>query len=214
MKEMLRTVFAVTLAVSLVTLPIPTAWAGTAPAADPAKTLANLQAAFNGESNAHARYLAFAEKATEEGYGAVASLFSAAASAEEVHAANHAEVIKEMGGAPRAEVGKPEVKSTRENLMAAIAGESYERDTMYPEFLAQARADRNRDALQTFNYAMSAEAQHADFYQGALDGLEGLAGSGSRTYYVCTVCGATVTGVDFAKCPACFSPKEKYAQIS
>ena len=60
-------------------------------------TLENLQAAFNGESNAHARYLAFADKADQEGYGEVGSLFRAAAKAEEVHAANHAVVIKKLG---------------------------------------------------------------------------------------------------------------------
>ena len=63
-------------------------------------TLDNLQAGFNGESNAHSRYLAFAEKADQEGYGEVASLFRAAAKAEEVHATNHAAVIKKMGGTP------------------------------------------------------------------------------------------------------------------
>ena len=61
------------------------------------KTLDNLQAGFNGESNAHARYLAFAEKADQEEYGEVASLFRAAAKAEEFHAANHAAVIKKSG---------------------------------------------------------------------------------------------------------------------
>jgi rubrerythrin len=30
------------------------------------------------------------------------------------------------------------VKSTRENLEAAVKGETYERDTMYPDFLKQA----------------------------------------------------------------------------
>src|ERR1019366_4174424 len=99
------------------------------------KTLDNLQAGFNGESNAHARYLAFAEKADQEGYGEVASLFRAAAKAEKVHSANHAVVIKEMGGTAQAKIETPVVKSTKENLEAAIKGESYERDTMYPEFL-------------------------------------------------------------------------------
>ena len=60
-------------------------------------TLQNMQTAFNGESNAHLRYLAFAEQADRESYGEVASLFRAAARAEEVHASNHAEVIKGMG---------------------------------------------------------------------------------------------------------------------
>ena len=33
-------------------------------------------------------------------------------------------------------------------------------------------------------------------------------------YYVCTICGMTVTKIDFEKCPACFSPKEKYVAIA
>ncbi|MHB8303849.1 MAG: rubrerythrin family protein [Acidobacteriaceae bacterium] len=97
-----------------------------------------MQAAFNGESNAHVRYLAFAKQADGEGYGEAASLFRAAARAEEVHASNHAAVIKEMGATPKATIESPEVKSTRENLEAAIKGETYERDIMYPAFLKQA----------------------------------------------------------------------------
>jgi len=66
------------------------------------RTVENLQTAFNGESNAHARYLAFAVKADQQGYGGVASLFRAAARAEEIHAANYlAEIQKLGGGCPR-----------------------------------------------------------------------------------------------------------------
>lgn len=182
-------------------------------ASTPTKTLNNLQTAFNGESNAHAKYLAFATKADEEGYGAVASLFRAAARAEEIHAANHAEVIKKMGGTPAAKVEKPDVKSTKENLEAAIKGESYERDVMYPDFLKQARAERNKDAIQTFNYAKTAEAEHAKLYTEAQSKLPGLKGAGV-TYYVCSVCGYTTMKLDFSKCPSCFSPKEKYEKVS
>src|SRR5512140_22677 len=95
-------------------------------------TLGNLQTAFNGESNARARYLAFAVQADQEGHGPVASLFRAAARAEQIHAANHAAVIKKLGAEPVANIETPVVKSTRENLAAAIEGEVYERDVMYP----------------------------------------------------------------------------------
>lgn len=176
-------------------------------------TLENLQAAFNGESNAHARYLAFAQQADKEGYGKAASLFRAAAKAEEIHARNHAEVIKKLGGTPEAKIETPQVKSTKENLAAAIKGESYERDVMYPTFLKVARADRNRDAIQTFNYAKTAEAEHAKLYAEALDNLPQMKGAGQE-YYVCTVCGYTTTKMDFAKCPSCFSPKHKYDKVS
>src|SRR3974390_2910976 len=88
-----------------------------------ATTLENMQAAYNGESNAHARYLAFAKQADSEGYGQVASLFRAAARAENIHATNHAAVIQVLGAVPQARVEDPIVKSTSENLEAAIKGE-------------------------------------------------------------------------------------------
>jgi len=194
------------LALALVALP------GRATAAT--TTLENLQAAFNGESNAHARYLAFAEKADQESYGEVASLFRAAAKAEEVHAANHAVVIKKLGGIPEAKIDTPVVSSTKENLEAAIKGESYERDTMYPEFLKLARSERNRDAVETFNYAKTAETEHAKLYSQALNDLPKLKGSKSKDYFVCTICGYTTVQVDFSKCPSCFSHKDKCEKVS
>ena len=85
-----------------------------------ANTLENLQAAFNGESNANAKYLAFAKRADEEGYKKAASLFRAAARAEAIHFANHAVVIKKLGGTPEADIKTPEVGSTVENLKAVV----------------------------------------------------------------------------------------------
>ncbi|MGA8043966.1 MAG: rubrerythrin family protein [Terracidiphilus sp.] len=177
-------------------------------------TLENMQAAYNGESNAHARYLAFAQKADSEGYGQVASLFRAAARAEEIHASNHAEVIKKLGATPEAKIDQPDVKSTQENLQAAIKGETYERDTMYPEFLSQAKKDRNRDAIKSLNYAKTAEAEHAKLYSAALAKLDSLKGSQSTNYFVCPNCGYTTAELTFAKCPSCFTPKEKFEKVA
>ena len=196
----------VAVALTLVALPARTSAATT--------TLENLQAAFNGESNAHARYLAFADKANQEGYGEIGSLFRAAAKAEEVHAANHAVVIKKLGGTPEAKIETPVVGSTKENLEAAIKGETYERDTMYPGFLKQARTEGNRDAVQTLNYAKTAEAEHAKLFSKALNDLPKLKGSKSKDYFVCTVCGYTTAQIDFSKCPSCFTHKDKYDKVS
>jgi rubrerythrin len=176
-------------------------------------TLVNLQTAFNGESNAHARYLAFAKKADEEGYLGVASLFRAAAHAEGVHMERLSEVIKGMGGAPLADVKTPEVKTTKENLEAALKGESYERDTMYPEFIQQARTERNLDALRVFNFAKSAEAEHAKFYHAALVDMNSWKGA-KRDFYVCNNCGFTVETITFEKCPVCFHPKSEYVKVN
>src|ERR1035438_9922283 len=67
-------------------------------AAENETTIQNLLAAFEGESNAHAKYIAFAVKADQDGILGAASLFRAAGRAEQIHAANHARVIKQLGG--------------------------------------------------------------------------------------------------------------------
>jgi rubrerythrin len=181
-------------------------------AAAPGKTLDNLQAAYNGESNASAKYAAYAEKADKEGYPGVASLFRAASKAESIHAAEHASVIKGMGGVPKADVKVPEAKSTKENLEDAIKGETYERDVMYPEFIAAAKKEGNREAVKAFNYAKTAEAEHARMYSEDLKSLESLKGK-TQTYWVCMICGYTVPKIDFDKCPSCFNPKDKYVEV-
>lgn len=199
---------------ALLGLPAIATWTA---AADPAvaptpTTLDDLQAAFEGESNAHAKYLLFAVRADEDGYGGVASLFRAAARAEEVHAQNHGRVIRALGAEPVAVIHEPEVGATAENLAAAIAGESYERDTMYPEFLARAKAGKQKDALRSFNFARTAEAEHAKLYAAALADLDGW--RTARDFFVCSTCGYTTTKLDFAKCVSCFDPKEKYELVS
>lgn len=194
-----------TIAMCTVVLACPSVFAG---------TLENLQTAYNGESNAHVRYLAFAKQADAEGYGAVASLFRAAARAEKVHAMNHAAVIEELGAAPKADVHTPSVKSTRENLEEAIKGESYERDTMYPDFLKQARNDRNTRAIRTLNLAKSAEAEHAKLYAAALSDLEKLKGSKAVAHYVCPVCGFTAREMNYKECPSCFTSKSDFEKVA
>lgn len=176
-------------------------------------TLENLQAAYDGESNAHAKYLAYAEQAKAEGYHKVAVLFTAAARAEGIHAANHAEVIRQMGGEPQADVKEAAVGSTRENLQDALKGESYERDKMYPGFLAKARRDGNGDAIKTLNLARNAEIEHAKLYQEALNNLEGWKAAGA-TFYVCPVCGWTASTLPAEKCPSSFTPKSRFLTIS
>jgi rubrerythrin len=176
-------------------------------------TLEDLQTAFNGESNAHARYLAFAEQADKEGYFQIASLFRAAGRAEGIHAKNHADEIKTLGGTPQAKIETPLVKNTKENLEVAIKGETYERDVMYPEFYKQARNAGIAGAVQTINYAKAAEAEHAKLFTTALNNMATMRAKGV-TYYVCTICGYTTTNLDFAKCHTCFSPKDKYVAVT
>src|SRR5208337_2660158 len=115
-------------------------------AVENSKTIENLLAAYEGESNAHAKYTAFAVKADADGLRGAASLFRACARAEQIHAANHARIIKQLGGEAKCVIHAAEVKSTLENLKTALAGEQYEVDTMYPGFIEEAMARKNTAA--------------------------------------------------------------------
>jgi rubrerythrin len=161
------------------------------------KTEKNLSEAFAGESQANRKYLAFAKKAEEEGYKQVARLFRAAAEAETVHALNH---LRELGG----------IKSTKENLEAAISGESYEFQKMYPQMIEDARAEGNEGALKSFNFANEVEKIHAELYRKA---LENLGKNPDINYYVCQVCGNTVEGEAPDECPICGAKKQAFKRI-
>ena len=161
------------------------------------KTDENLKAAFAGESQANRLYLAFAKKAEEEGLTQTAKLFKAAAEAETVHALNHIRITGQ-------------VKSTLENLGTAVTGETYEFKKMYPEFIAEAKKEGNKQAAYSFDLANKVEQIHAGLYQKAIDALKNKKELAKVDYYVCSVCGNTVEGSAPEKCPICGSPKEKF----
>jgi len=161
------------------------------------KTLKNLMEAFAGESQANRKYLAFARKAEEDGYPGVAKLFKAAAEAETVHALNH---LKAAGG----------IKNTKENLEAAISGETYEFESMYPPMIKDAEAENAIQAKRSFSYAFEVEKVHAELFKRALESLDKKL---NADYYVCQVCGHTVEGEPPEKCPVCGSLKKMYKKI-
>ena len=161
------------------------------------KTGENLKAAFAGESQANRLYLAFVKKAEEEGFTQIAKLFKAAAEAETVHALNHIRITGQ-------------VKSTLENLGTAVTGETYEFKKMYPEFIAEAKKEGNKQAAYSFDLANKVEQIHAGLYQKAIDALKNKKELAKVDYYVCSVCGNTVEGSAPDRCPICGSPKEKF----
>jgi rubrerythrin len=175
-------------------------------------TLENLMAAFNGESNANARYLAFAEKADAEGYAKAAVLFRAAARAEQVHFERHAAVIKGLGGEATATIETPVVNSTAENLKAAMDGEIYENTVMYPAFLAKAEEDGNIEAIDAFEDAQAAEGVHAALYTAALADLNNW--KTASNFMVCPKCGNVVETLPGPNCNICGEDTTKFITVS
>lgn len=179
------------------------------------KTAENLKAGIKGETTASAKYTAFAQKAREEGKANIAKLFDAASKSESIHAANHRKVLDEMKGTIEDFTPKYEVKSTAENLQAAIEGETYEVQTMYPGFLADAKAERGQKAQRSFTWANNTEKKHAKFYSTALKALQNSdEKSLSPQYAVCPVCGNTYeAGKVDPKCAFCLTGKDKFVMI-
>lgn len=161
------------------------------------ETEKNLWAAFAGESQANRKYLAFAKKADEDGFKGVAKLFRAAAAAETVHAHNHLEVV---GG----------IKSTLENLKEAYGGEHYEFSTMYPEFLAKSKEEKETGATRSFHWANEVEKVHGGLYEEAIKALEGGGTLPEKDYYICEKCGFTIGDAAPDKCPVCGAKKESF----
>ena len=160
-------------------------------------TQANLEAAFAGESQAHMKYLAFAAKAEKEGFSNVSRLFKAVAYAEQVHATNHFKVLDGLG-------------QTAENLAAALGGETYEIEEMYPAFLAVAELQGEKGAIRSNKWAMEAEKVHAEMYGAAKEAVKGGSDAGVGQVYVCSVCGWTGEGEPPDECPLCKAKKEKF----
>jgi rubrerythrin len=73
---------------------------------------------------------------------------------------------------------------------------------MYPDFLKEAEAEGNKEAIKTFTFAMKAEAVHARLYQEALENLDQ---SEEVFYYLCPLCGNIEKAVP-DKCPICGVP--------
>ncbi|GBE58323.1 rubrerythrin [bacterium BMS3Abin01] len=123
------------------------------------KTEENLKTAFAGESQANRRYLAFAQAARAAGLEDVAAVFEAAAADETLHAHSH---LAYLGM----------VRDSTANLGAALEGETYEKEDMYPGFQRDAEEEGFAQIAQYLRSVAGDETRHAGNYKDALDNLK------------------------------------------
>lgn len=163
-------------------------------------TLKNLLDAFAGESQAHMKYMLFAELAEREKLPNVARLFRAASYSEERHATNH---LRALG------VGK-----TLANLEAALAGETFEIDSMYPEYIEAAIQEEEKRARGSMEDAMAAEKVHAALYGRAKQSVAAGQDTTLPKLWVCSVCGYTMEGDEAPdNCPICNALKKLFREF-
>ena len=160
-------------------------------------TKAILEEAFAGESQAHTKYLAFSAQAEREGFNNVARLFKAVSYAEQVHATTHLRVLRQLG-------------KTADNLEAAIGGETYEIEEMYPAFQAVALMQQEKGAIKANSWALEAEKVHAQMYTAARHAVVSGKDAELGQVYVCEVCGWTGEGEPPDECPLCKAKKDRF----
>ncbi len=162
-------------------------------------TTDNLKEAFAGESQANQKYKAFAKKAEKEGFGNIAKLFRTTAEAERIHAEGHLKALDMIA-------------STADNLQAAIDGETFEYEEMYPPMLELARADGHR-AKTMFKFAVDAEEVHAIIYKKALEAVKNGVDMDVSDFHLCPICGYIEVGSTPAKCPVCGALGKVFVQV-
>lgn len=160
-------------------------------------TKANLEAAFAGESQAHMKYLIFADQAEKDGFPNVARLFRATAYAEQVHATSHFKVLKKLS-------------DTSANLQTGIDGETFEVEEMYPAYHAVAELQEEAGAERSTRWAQEAEKEHAILYTDAKAAVDNAGDIKEEQVYVCSACGWTGVGEPPDNCPICNAKKERF----
>ena len=161
----------------------------------------NLRSAFAGESQAHMRYLIFAEKAGKENKPNLSRLFKAVSYAEQVHAANHFRALGDLNDSSK-------------NLQVAIDGETYEVEDMYPAYKAVAELQGEKSAVRSTNFALEAEKIHAVLYKKSKEAVDQKGGDIElKDVYICDLCGYTVEGEAPDVCPICGAKKNAFKKF-
>ncbi len=166
-------------------------------------TWVNLMKAVAGESIARNKYEFYAKVAQKEGYRDIAAHFQRAANNEKTHAKLQFKLYN-------LQKDGEELHDTISNLKNAIAGESFENLTMYPEFAEIAVQEGNMEAEKLFKAIGAVEVEHEKMYQELLDRL--TAGhefeSEEEIAWICEECGHVHYGKKALKmCPVCHHPE-------
>jgi len=180
------------------------------------ETLINLGKAFVGESQARNRYSFYAKIARNEGFEQIAELFLLTSENEKEHAKTLFKFINELneksGKSLNFECEVPTVfGNTMANLQAAIDGETYENEKMYPEFAAIAEKEGFSEIAARLKAIAVAEGHHKERYQKLLEELKAntLFEKKEKVWWVCRECGYLHFGKrPPEKCPSCGHEKK------
>ncbi len=187
-----------------------------------AKTIAALQQRYMDEVTAHQKYNAYALRAEEEDYPNIAHLFRSLAASEGVHARNFRRLLSDLGiKAKLPEKPDINIATTKDNIWQATTVEADEIDNEYPKILESIVADNHKQAILFITYAWEAEKQHRDLMLKIKKAskrffwiLTGYIEGEPTRYYVCQICGSTLTELPDKHCPICKHPASDYKEVA
>ena len=174
-------------------------------------TLDNLQTAYAKSVKYQNMYSRFVKQAEKEKMKSVADLYRAAARSEEIHAAQHASLMRSRSVEPQAPViDSITVGTTLQTLKMAVSSEEIEAESMYPNLIHTAELENFSEAVEQFKFVRDADARHNELFQEALN----KAGKIPKVpYYICSKCGFIMTSNKTEECPTCHTKKDKFEKV-
>ena len=178
-------------------------------------TINRLIVAYLGEITASAKYAAYAQKAQEEGYDNITLLFRATSVAEKIHAGSHQSALLELGANIPDLKPRVTVRSTIENLKDAIAGESFEITSLYPELMSGVPTGSDQLARISLNFTFKVEQKQLVHYEKALTALlRHKTDALPNRYYVCSTCGYTYESAVPEHCDVSMTNSKRFIEFN
>ena len=190
-------------------------------AADFAHSIASLKKGVATETAAHRRYVAFGRHAKRDGYNGLAYLYTALATSELIHAQNYTRVLATLGElVDEPEAAEIPLGTAKENLIYAADRELNSIEKTYPALLKAVDAEGHSDAIAVIQYSWASHKQHLDIIEkirrwspSFFESVAKKIDEKTDRYYVCQVCGSTVTAIPEDACPVCKEATSKYRII-
>jgi rubrerythrin len=174
-------------------------------------SLENLQTAYAKSIRHQYMYSTFVKQAEKENRKQIASLYRAIARSEEIHARNHADLLRKQGREPQqVKVDTLIVGTVLQTLKMSQSSEEIEIESMYPNLIRTAGLEQFDEAKTQFEQTREADIRQAELINDAL----GRGGKIQKIpYYVCPGCGYIVTSDKVEECPVCKTSKNKFEKI-
>ncbi len=186
------------------------------------QTVAALKLGVVAETNAQRRYTQFGRLAKADGYAGLAYLYAALATSEAIHAQNYNRVLAALGEPPmEVETREIPVGTAKENLIHAAERELSSIENTYPDLAERIGPEGHAEAISAVEYAWASHKQHLEIISkirrwspSQFETVVKKIDERTQRYYVCQVCGSTVTEKPKDPCPVCNKPPSSYRLIA